>query len=1133
MKKTVKFLSLLLAVSLIMSLAPAVFAVTVTEGTAKSTLVFSEDFSGNTFPTAKVKLQQAQFFAVSAGLTTRNTDDYAVQLTASAGGNPLGGKSGISMNLDSEIKSNLLEFSYDVKFNTIPQNTTGTSVDIMSPMIAHGAIGSNRWSYANVFSFKDNGYGTGIKISRVSAEVSNDALNLNEWYKVKHIFNTINHTETLTVTPEGSSALTVFENAEISSLFDGVYQALFAAENLAVWEVDNIKIENKAITMTGLGESYDVNETASFNAIVPGGFSQMRIKSAGQTIETINTPNETGSYKVTLEPGDFKALGNCEIRVEADYSGGLTYYSSKTVNTYAITSQTNKLNLDMSGFTADTDVANAGVAAGFSNNGTLSNANFYRYTDLGGKGAEDVSLGVLNNGTVTTSSSYLDKLSTNYTSGSLRVKFSFYESVGSEVSFLVREENTTGSSQQLNLASDESGGTYLSTIKSGVSPCGKWFDVTLLFDLTADKVYQSITDNQGLIYTKTASFTLSKINLLQFQISPKSIDSYAAIDDVSVDIIGQLNTPDVSFTNKDGKEIKSESFKDGKISVAASKINFTFNSVASNTDGNIKLFDNNGYELPSTVSIVGNTFSVVPTDALVKDTNYTINFGPDIIFGTKALNTNYTYNFTTELDTYIHYPINGSIINENIVSVYATAFDASQVELFVDGILVNTFAPAVDGVYSYDLNLENYGAGYRTVRYVVSYADGTKNLIESTVNYLQVVGLGTASKEVENYNSLDTIVNLSGKTFTSNAGSTKITLSRGAGKLGTPGDYSLLFSTPNGGDSTTYYEILASKFSNSLPTTGVFVLDFDMKLVNGTETINFITYKLWYNGLAFITGGKVGGTNVTVTKGLWYHFNLKLDIDKGLWYITMDGNTIVNGVSQSNSSQSKYNNIRLTQAKSTTGTGIYYDNISCYQIAGNYPTNISYVENSVITETTSKIPKTASDINITLNSSLTSIANADVEVKVNEILTEHGGVSIAGNVVTVKLPLGIKENSKVEVRLKNSNAGINNDIPIVLYTTNFNGSYFKTYDSSFSDSVIDVTLETSSITNTTAVLIVASYEGNKLSSVEKIDLTVTPESKFVNASITAHEAATSAKIFIWDSLTGLIPLSEPEDLGIN
>ncbi len=114
-------------------------------------------------------------------------------------------------------------------------------------------------------------------------------------------------------------------------------------------------VENaEDIQILGLGGMYQVaNNTVSFNAIIPPGFTAVRLISDGNSKDFTLTDSGSGSnnYLISFGTNDVKTIGECLIRIEADYDGGVVKYAEKTMNTYAAvpsgdTKQINKLNFE-------------------------------------------------------------------------------------------------------------------------------------------------------------------------------------------------------------------------------------------------------------------------------------------------------------------------------------------------------------------------------------------------------------------------------------------------------------------------------------------------------------------------------------------------------------------------------------------------------------------------------------------------------------------------------------------------------------------------------------------------------------------------------------------------------------------
>lgn len=403
------------------------------------------------------------------------------------------------------------------------------------------------------------------------------------------------------------------------------------------------------------------------------------------------------------------------------------------------------------------------------------------------------------------------------------------------------------------------------------------------------------------------------------------------------------------------------------------------------------------------------------------------------------------------------------------------------------------------------------GFAVDNVRTYVSNSDGSESglLLKDELNYM--------STEADTFDSLYSlakeIVTEDTRTYTMSSTSAVINNTQwqpnGTTKLiygpsGKDNDFAL--AVDKSGTLIQYYGM-----ANPAATKGYFVMDFDFCALSSGVQVN--SENIGTGAANFASGTSVLGL-VPITPGEWSHITLKYDIANGVMYATGNGQT----KSKSTAFSMTKGYIRFTLK---AGAGFAFDNVKVYnEIPDASVTSAEYVVSGTASAVSNyMIPSTATELKLTTDSALV-VSPADVELYIDGEYAEVGTLEANGNVISISLP-ELKANADLRVVLKDSIAGLTNDVNCTYYVTEADGSYnkieYKFVDNGMIRSIIR------HAGTSTPYAIAATYTGDALSQVKYVAL---PASSDVTASVVSIAAAEtdSDKIMIWDSVSGLKPL---------
>ncbi len=469
--------------------------------------------------------------------------------------------------------------------------------------------------------------------------------------------------------------------------------------------------------------------------------------------------------------------------------------------------------------------------------------------------------------------------------------------------------------------------------------------------------------------------------------------------------------------------------------------------------------------------------------------------------------------------------------------------------ILADGEILGNISP-VSGKNSYDVTVPAgaLAVGNREIIVSASYSNGkaisaSKSvLINKTTDKGITLQNSTLTTDVEDFNSLGSVAafndggTLDGSTFYDDyldnwmtANGTK-SISRVTGASEESNDYALCI-TDTGTDP-----LLQLSLGNKgvrMAEEGQFVIEFDLNITDGTTIQIDQVIPFWAaSGNFIISGNKVNVAQNVLNPGSWYSFKMILDIDEAKWYcylgddLIINGNkavTLVNGVSTEVAvGDVKFDNIRFY----CRGGSFAIDNLKVYNTVEDATVTSASYDSTVITN--KAIPATAKTLNLTLSDTTLAPTIDDVELCVDGTEVNATAVSTTEGVVAITLP-ALKANTDLDVVIKSTVDGLENDVTETFYVTDASGYFFKSAGIVKSGAKLISTVR--HFGNTGFTPVVASYASNELTSVATARFDYT-NSHGNHAKLFGHSAynmvltpssADSAKVMAWNDLTSATP----------
>lgn len=483
-KRTV---SMFLVILTVMAAVPAFAAeTTVTAGTSTDMSWYKEDFEGSTVK-ATLTSGSKQYADISSDSATVEEADgnKAYKLSSTANTASSGGFGGlVTTKLSAGKESDFFTIKYRIKFENAQRAAS------LGSFRSEGGL-------ARVLVFDANGSvavdGNEYKIG-TDGRISFAGAVLNEgWNNIEMVYDASKGKAAIILNGNCVTVESVATYAQKG--FKGITIAPTATADIYI---DDIEVSDSAVYINELDGVYLATENVEFNAVLPSDFETAAVISEGKKIADITKTDGVNSYNVSIGC-DKLAQGENDITVSAKYKSG-TRKVEKTVKVIANSDGATSWRQDMSAYTADMTDTNAVVSALGLNGMSLQNvATLVRSTGLGGKAADDVSLGFANNTSAYSSAwTYFDK-NVTASSGKVSISFDVYDGCGN-------------GNQKDKLLIQGKGNSAGYQIISITAPIKQWITVNLIIDLDAGTY--TLTDNNG---TTTGAFTLTSISNLRFR----------------------------------------------------------------------------------------------------------------------------------------------------------------------------------------------------------------------------------------------------------------------------------------------------------------------------------------------------------------------------------------------------------------------------------------------------------------------------------------------------------------------------------------------------------------------------------------------------------------------------------------
>lgn len=484
-----------------------------------------------------------------------------------------------------------------------------------------------------------------------------------------------------------------------------------------------------------------------------------------------------------------------------------------------------------------------------------------------------------------------------------------------------------------------------------------------------------------------------------------------------------------------------------------------------------------------------------------------------------------------------------SSVPESVEASESVSFNVTLPEGFeaavvlADGETIGNISP-VTGKNSYDVTIPAgvLSAGNREIMITASYSDGRTISTKADILIVKdnILGLnkdnGTAiSTEVQTFDSLYNSATVA------DDGTISISYTAIQASGWMSGDAGLLMPGPSGKDGD--YALLTLNSTNGrllqlvgisngpAATEGIVVFEFDLWVSSAATDLRFYPYGT--TGSTFMDDNTILG-GATVNGEEWTPIRLVYSIAEQVAEVTV-GTTTFTYARKMNFST----NFRI---QTNNGTIFAIDNARVYNVVDDATVTSASYDSTAITNKT--IPATAKTLNLTLSDKALAPALADIELYADGTKIDVTNVSTTDGVVSITLP-ALKANTDLDVVIKNTVAGLGNDIKENFYVTDASGYFFKPVGVIKAGAKLIGTVRHFGNAGFTPVL--ASYNSSELTSVTAISYHYANSSSH-HAKLFGHSAYTmvitpssadSAKIMALSGLSLATPKMTAASYNIN
>jgi len=481
--------------------------------------------------------------------------------------------------------------------------------------------------------------------------------------------------------------------------------------------------------------------------------------------------------------------------------------------------------------------------------------------------------------------------------------------------------------------------------------------------------------------------------------------------------------------------------------------------------------------------------------------------------------------------------INISSMPENIDVSENLTFNVTLPEGFesalvlADGNVIGNINP-VSGKNSYDVEIPagTLEIGNREIMVSASYADFKPRSTSAYVTVAKENIAGITNKngvvlstETETFDALVSKANYSevnGYWIAYNTAEKNTSWQTNAASYLVPG--------PSGENGDYGVELRASSNligiynlgTNAAASKGRLVLNFDVLLSAAYTNVQISDAMAFTAGQTnFINANKLV-SQIDISPNVWTNINMEYDFDDEVWYITANGQTVTKAAGGTKT----FTECRFTLRSASATFAI--DNARVYNILEDATVTSASYDSTVITN--KAVPASAKTLSLTLSDSTLAPTLDDVEVYADGEEISAQAVSAVDGVVTITLP-ALAAHTDLDVVIKNTVEGLENDITESFYVTDANGYFFKSAGVvKFGDKIIGAIRH---FGNSNFEPIAAAYNDKELAAIKSAEYRYSNTSSH-HAKLSGHtaygivltpDAADSAKVMAWDTLDSLTP----------
>ncbi len=554
-----------------------------------------------------------------------------------------------------------------------------------------------------------------------------------------------------------------------------------------------------------------------------------------------------------------------------------------------------------------------------------------------------------------------------------------------------------------------------------------------------------------------------------------------------------------------GEEVAEDEWADGKFSSAADSLVITFSEAITQDDISFALGyiekSNSQDLIEAEFELDGNRVIITPKNGFEVSTDYIVTFS-NIIHNGESYDHPLVAKLSSILGFSLVSPANSAVIEDKDIVFCATVPSDSGTPVFkLDGTPITMHS--VNGKYTYTLPQERIHLGHHVFEVFANeyYANSEFEVVKCLANEITFSAASMPNVyngNVEACTGSDDVINDAIKMTSTDSNI-----------------FAYFNCQPNISEATIIVEMDLKRDANT---------PFELEAVDRTGTT--VWSKLGFLKPLISADGKIAGTSVVFPADEWHNLKVIQDIVNDTCEVYYDGNLVRSG--EDDTGIDTLSDLKF-QMPACFGSSLYFDNVKILPYITNPRLSyVSYEKDGAYTEAADNVISVFSDkIKLTMSEDFDSITAEDITINGESV----SSVEASGNDIIIT-PASLDVNSDVVITfaptLTNDGFALGQAYDIRLKTADEDviGNFKISQNDNNASAELEVYKSKNSILPESSVIIIASYNGNKLTNVYFEEKSILLGKNSLSVSLDSLNGGTKVKAFLWSSVGEVCPMLE-------